>query len=89
MAGIQRVGDENVAGGKILQGDNTVLVNGKPIAIENMPVSSHNNFKPPHTDARTVATNSNILVNGKRVVTSNDYDSCGHKRGPGSPNVGI
>jgi len=88
MATIQRVGDKNVAGGAILQGDNTVFVDGKAIAVENMPVSAHNNFKGPHVNARTTAKTSGLFVNGKRVVTSDDVDTCGHKRGPGSQTVG-
>jgi uncharacterized Zn-binding protein involved in type VI secretion len=88
MPGIQRVGDRNVAGGAILQGDSSVRVNGRPIAVENMPVSPHTNFKGLHSNARTVATQNNIRVNGKRVITSRDRDSCGHQRGLGSPDVG-
>lgn len=86
--GIQRVGDRNVAGGAILQGDTSVRVNGKAIAVENMPVSGHSNGKGAHVHARTRASRSDIRVNGKRIVTSDDTDTCGHKRGPGSPDVG-
>ncbi len=88
MPGIQRVGDRNVAGGAILQGDPSVRINGRAVAIENMPVSPHTNFKGSHTNARTVATQNNIRVNGKRIITSRDRDSCGHQRGSGSPDVG-
>ena len=38
---IQRVGDQNTAGGVILNGDSTVLVNGRAIAIEGASVSPH------------------------------------------------
>lgn len=85
--GIQRVGDKNVAGGAILEGDSTVRIDGIPIAVEDMPVSCHNNFKGPHVHARTKATRTDIKVNGKRIITADDVDTCGHKRGPGSSTV--
>lgn len=87
-----RVGDPNSAGGVILQGDSSVLVNGRAIAFINSPVSSH----PPcgrqggqaHCSARTSGTGSpNIMVNGKPVLLADSTDTCGHKRSSGSNNV--
>ena len=39
--GIQRVGDKNSAGGIILTGDPTVLINGRPVATIGDSVSHH------------------------------------------------
>lgn len=89
MPKVQRVGDQNEAGGIILNGDNTVLVNGRPIALRDAPVSPHRPCKKPpsHCNARTQAVNNTVLVNGKPIVLSNDTDTCGHKRSGGSPDV--
>lgn len=89
MSGIQRVGDVNSAGGKILVGDSTVKVNGRAIAYTDAPVSAHNNFKPPHTNARTRAKQSTVKVNGRAVVTNGSIDTCGHPRNNGSTDVKI
>ena len=92
MPGIQRVGDANSAGGVIQQGDSTVLVNGRAIALIDAPVSPH----PPcgrkggqaHCSARTSGTGSpNIMVNNKPVLLSDSTDTCGHKRTSGSGDV--
>jgi len=82
--GIVRVGDKNDAGGVVISGDNTLRVDGKPVAIDGSPVSPHNNFKPPHTSARCVASNNTVKVNGKRLIFVGDRDSCGHVRIQGS-----
>ena len=88
---IVRVGDINEKGGRVLQGDNTVFLNGKPIAVEGMPVSTHTAQpfgRGNHTSSRTRATTSSIFVNGKRIIVVGDTDTCGHKRIDGSPDVG-
>lgn len=89
MPGVQRVGDANTEGGKILLGDSTVKVNGLAIAYTDTPVSAHNNFKPPHTNARTKANQSTVKVNGRAVVTNGCIDTCGHPRNNGSADVKI
>lgn len=90
MAKVQRVGDQDSGGGRIVQGENSVRVNGKPIAVANKPVTPHTNGKPPHTDAKTKATkNTTVRANGKLVVVTGDNDTCGHKRVGGSPDVNI
>ena len=85
---IQRVGDKNNAGGAILQGEPTVRVNGKPIAVTNMPVSNHPPGRGNHASARTKATQSTLKANGKPVVFTGDKDTCNHVRQGGSPDVG-
>lgn len=88
---IVRVGDINEKGGKVLAGDNTVFLNGKPIAVDGSPVSVHpaQPFgRGNHVGARCRATQSSIFVNGKRIILVGDTDTCGHKRIDGSPDVG-
>ena len=38
---VQRVGDRNTAGGVILNGDDSVLINGRAVAIRGASVSPH------------------------------------------------
>jgi uncharacterized Zn-binding protein involved in type VI secretion len=82
--GIVRVGDKNDAGGAVISGDNTVRVDGKAVAIDGSPVTAHNNFKPPHTNARCRASKNSVRVNGKRLIFVGDIDTCGHVRIEGS-----
>jgi len=84
MPAVQRVGDQDSAGGVIQNGDNTVLVNGRAIAVRGASVSAH---APDHYNAKTQTNNSTVLVNGVPVVTSSDIDTCGHPRSGGSPDV--
>jgi uncharacterized Zn-binding protein involved in type VI secretion len=92
MPGVQRVDDQNVAGGRIIEGDDSVLINGKPVAIDNALVSSHapyGRLHPPHQAARTRATQSTITANGKQIVINGDIYTCGHVRNDGSTDVSI
>ena len=93
MPAVQRVGDQDSAGGKITQGDSSVLVNGQAIAIPNQPVTSHPPYgrgTEPHHHAQTRSSkNTTVLVNGKPVLVDGDTDSCGHVRVNGSPDVTI
>lgn len=89
-----RVGDKNAAGGVILLGDSTVLVNNRPIAVIGAKVTPHpccgrKGCPPTHCSAKTTSTNATVLVNGKPIVTSGDLDTCGHARLGGSTNVFI
>jgi uncharacterized Zn-binding protein involved in type VI secretion len=92
MPAVQRVGDQDSAGGVIQNGDNTVLVNGRAVAIQGASVSSHpccgqRGCPPTHCNAKTQANNSTVLINGVPIVLSSDVDTCGHPRSGGSPNV--
>jgi uncharacterized Zn-binding protein involved in type VI secretion len=87
-----RVGDKNAAGGVILVGDPTVLVNNRPVAIIGSKVTPHpccgaKGCPPVHCAAVTTSKNYNVLVNGKPIVTFGDKDTCAHTRVGGSPNV--
>ena len=88
---IVRVGDKNSEGGKVISGDNTVFLNGKPIAVDGSPVTTHPAApygRGNHEHSRTQATESSIFVNGKRLIFVGDKDTCSHPRVEGSPDVG-
>lgn len=92
MPGVQRVGDKNSAGGVILTGDPTVLVNGRPIAVAGASVTPHpccgkRGCPPVHCAAKTTAKSGTILVNGKPICVAGDVDTCGHTRSAGSSDV--
>ena len=94
MPAVQRVGDQDSAGGVILNGDSTVLVNGRAVAIRGASVSPHpccgrRGCPPVHCSAKTQASNSTVLVNGVPIVLSSDVDTCGHPRSGGSPDVTV
>lgn len=87
-----RVGDKNAAGGVILNGDPTVLVNNRPVAIIGSKVTPHpccgaKGCPPVHCSASTTSVNKTVLVNGKPIVTVGDVDTCGHSRLGGSTDV--
>jgi len=91
MPAVQRVGDQDNGGGVIMSGESSVLVNGRPIAVQNNPVSPHPPCgKPggqPHCNAKTMPKISDVKANGKLVITTGASDTCGHSRVGGSPNV--
>lgn len=87
-----RVGDRNAVGGVILNGDPTVLVNNRPVAILGSRVTPHpccgqKGCPPTHCSATATSTNATVLVNGKPIVTFGDIDTCGHARMGGSRDV--
>ena len=87
-----RVGDKNAAGGVILNGDTTVLVNNRPVAVVGSRVTPHpccgaDGCPPVHCSATTTSTNGTVLVNGKPIITFGNTDTCGHTRLGGSPDV--
>jgi len=87
-----RVGDKNAVGGVILNGDPTVLVNNRPIAVFGARVTPHpccgrKGCPPVHCAAKTTSKNFSVLVGGKPVVTAGDLDTCAHSRVGGSLNV--
>jgi uncharacterized Zn-binding protein involved in type VI secretion len=89
---IQRVGDQNTAGGVILNGDNTVLINGRAVAVRGVGVSPHpccgrKGCPPTHCSAKTQASDSTVLVNGIPLILTDDKDTCGHPRAGGSADV--
>jgi uncharacterized Zn-binding protein involved in type VI secretion len=91
MPAVQRVGDQDDGGGVITSGESSVLVNGRPIAVENDPVSPHppcgQQGGDPHCNAKTQPSISDVKANGKLVITTGANDTCGHTRVGGSPDV--
>jgi uncharacterized Zn-binding protein involved in type VI secretion len=91
---VQRVGDRNSAGGVITNGDGSVLINGRAVAIQGASVSAHpccgqKGCPPTHCNAKTQANNSSVLVNGVPLVLTGDVDTCGHPRAGGSADVRV
>jgi len=89
---VQRIGDANQVGGVILEGDPTVLVNGRPVATIGNSISPHfccgiQGCPPTHCHAKTTATSATVLVGGKPICVTGDIDTCGHSRVLGSTNV--
>jgi hypothetical protein len=94
MAGAaQRKGDPNQGGGLITQGDNSVLINGRPAATPNALVTPHppcGRKAPQHCAAVTRGGSRSVLVNGKPLLTGGDKDTCSHGRSSGgSKNVRV
>ena len=92
MPAVQRVGDRNSAGGVVTNGDGSVLINGRSVAIQGASVSAHpccgqKGCPPTHCNAKTQANNSTVLVNGVPLVLTGDVDTCGHPRAGGSADV--
>lgn len=89
MLGVQRVGDANQAGGVILTGEPTVLVNYRPIAVVGSQVSPHPPCPEPPTHCAAVTTthSSTILAGFSPITTSGTLDTCGHARMLGSLDV--
>lgn len=79
-----RVGDSNNAGGIILNGTATVLINNRPVAVLGSKVSPH---PKKHVGQQCTSKNTTVLVNGKPIVTVGDIDTCGHVRVQGSSDV--
>jgi uncharacterized Zn-binding protein involved in type VI secretion len=85
MSNVQRVGDSNTRGGRILSGESSVRVNGRPIAVPGKPVSWHGKRK--HARAKTAGGVGSVKAGGKPVIVRGNTDDCGDKRQGGSGNV--
>ena len=89
--GVVRLGDANAAGGLVTAAgcDPSVLVNGRPIALINAPVTPHPPGTGLHVTARTASKPSSVVVGGKPVATWPTVDTCGHARTTGSLDIVI
>lgn len=92
MPAVQRKGDTNTHGGAILGGVDSVLVNGKPIAVKGLQVAPHPPTPQPpdnikHQRAVTVNSQTSVFADGKPVVMTGDTDSCDDPRTGGSSDV--
>lgn len=94
MPAVQRVGDQNSAGGVIVNGDASVLINGRAVAVQGASVSAHpccgrKGCPPTHCNAKTQPSQGIVLVNGVPLILTGDVDTCGHARTGGSDNVTV
>jgi uncharacterized Zn-binding protein involved in type VI secretion len=85
MPSVQRQGDSDTGGGKILSGVGSVRTNGIPTATINLAVSRHG--KGPHGGPQTAGGVSTVRVAGKPISVTGNADTCGHTRTGGSSNV--
>ena len=88
MPRVVRQGDKNSAGGKVIKGNRSFLVDGRPVSVDGSPVSPH---KPcpkvkKHCHAKTAEGTSRFIVDGIPVNVISNKDTCGHPRVEGSPN---
>jgi len=68
----------DTAGGLILEGDPTLLIDGNPVAVVGNPVESHGNNE--HDNAVMIGGNPSLVVNGVPVCTAVlSQSSCGHQ----------
>jgi uncharacterized Zn-binding protein involved in type VI secretion len=94
MAGIQRVGDANEAGGIVQGGNGSVRINGRAVAIEGNSVTPHpccgrKGCPPIHCSATTSGGVGSVKAGGVSIIVTGSVDTCGHARSGGSENVRI
>jgi len=79
MKKIARVGDTSNHGGKIITGIKTVLVEGKPVAVENSIHSCPQSYPggAPHGNTPIKAITKTVYVAGKLILTENAIAGCG------------
>lgn len=83
MAGASRKGIDE-AGGVLLEGDETVLVNGAAFAFDGVSVARHGDA--PHSSPTMIASTGSVFVGGIPVIREGDSATCGHTVS-GSDNV--
>lgn len=87
MPAVVRQGDKNSAGGRVVRGNPSFLVDGRPVSVDGSPVSPH---KPcpedhEHCHAKTAEGTTKFIVDGIPVNLVGNHDTCGHARVEGSP----
>ena len=82
-AGVVRKGDANSEGGKAISGVASVLVNGLPIVVNGVDVTTHPNAHM----AKTANGLSNVIADHKPVNIKGNKDTCAHPRVEASNNV--
>jgi len=85
MPAVCRLGDPDNGKGRILEGVNSVYVNGKPIAVVGAKVSPHGKGK--HRSAKVQQGSGTVFAGGKAVTFVGAMDNCGHTRSSGSGDV--
>lgn len=92
MGDVQRVGDANSGGGAVENGDPTVRVNNRAVALVGDSVTSHpccgaRRCPGIHCGCVTAGGTTTVKVGNKAVSLNDDADTCGHTRSGGSTNV--
>jgi uncharacterized Zn-binding protein involved in type VI secretion len=83
MPSVARIGD--VAGGAIINGANTVLAGGIPVAVLGSVVAPHG--KSPHSGSTIITSSSTVFAEGILIARLGDVASCGHTIASGATNV--
>lgn len=86
MAKASRIGDQNQAGGKIVNGAASVLVNGSPFGTHVSAITPH--FKK-HFGVTTTSASPDVFAEGKPVLRTGSTNSCGHSIVTGSDDVNV
>ena len=89
MPGAARIGD--IAGGPIITGCFSVMVNDRPAAKIGSVVTPHPPCPkvPIHCSAVIVTSSPNVVVGDILISREGDKASCGHSISTSSPNVRI
>lgn len=80
MARVVRKGDVNSGGGRTLSGDNTFIIDGRPVCPIGTPVSPHGR----HSRSKTAQGNKTFILGGRNITIVGNIDTCGHRRVEGS-----
>lgn len=83
MPNVARIGD--VAGGAIINGANTVLAGGIPVAVLGSVVAPHG--KAPHAGSTIISSSTSVLAEGIPIARLGDVASCGHTIAVGEATV--
>lgn len=86
---LSRVGDTTITGGRIITGAPTVLANGRPVGVLMSLVSPHAPApkEKRHVCAKVITGSSNVFVEGKPVLRTGSFCTCGHTIIQGSLNI--
>ena len=86
------MGDANTAGGVIINGVDSVRINGRPVSVVGNSVSPHpccgqRRCPPIHCSATTIGGSGSVRAGGRSIIRTGDVDTCGHARAGGSADV--
>jgi uncharacterized Zn-binding protein involved in type VI secretion len=87
MAQLSRKGDQNAVGGQIVRGAGSVFADSIAVGLHVSDITPHNNFKPPHTTAKTTEGSPTVFAEGVPVLRVGSSTTCGHSIVQGSSTV--
>ena len=67
--------NDDLAGGKLIASQSTVIANGKAIIVDGDSIESHG--LSTHAAATIIATSS-VFIGGKKVAMTGDTATCAH-----------